>query len=104
MKTLLLTILLCLTLGVKAQYNTDSTYYTYKNAQYEVQVGPKGGKYILIEGEKYYPSNSKIYVLETQEFVEYQGTIYVINTGTKGGRYIWYNGKKRYLTLISKSN
>ena len=85
-----------------AQFNADSTTYTYKGVTYEVAIGSRGGKYIMVDGAKYYPSSgiSTLTAPADATTIIYQGTTYPIMTGPKGGRYIMVADKKKYIKSI----
>lgn len=85
-----------------AQFNSDSTSYTYKGQPYKVAIGSRGGKYIMVDGEKYYPSSgtSTLTAPADATTIIYQGTTYDIITGPKGGRYIMVGDKKKYIKTV----
>ena len=96
-----LLIALCASVA-NAQFNADSTTYTYKGASYEVAIGSRGGKYIMVDGEKYYPSSgtSTLSAPADAKTIVYNGVTYTILVGPKGGRYIMVGDKKKYIKTI----
>lgn len=93
LNTALLGLLFMLTLTLQSQ-----TAVTYQGKSYAVQVGSKGGKYILLQdGTKHYiAQDSKVVV--SGNTATYLGKSYPITTGSKGGRYFVVNGNKHYIT------
>jgi hypothetical protein len=75
----------------------SQTTYTYKGTTYKVEIGPKGGKYILTPTGKVYIS-STVKPVVAGNTATYKGKQYPVQVGPKGGHYIIVeSGTKIYI-------
>lgn len=72
------------------------TTSTYKGKVYPIQMGSRGGQFIVLEDK------TKHYIAQDPPIVNgniatYNGKQYPIQTGPKGGRYFVVDGSKHYI-------
>lgn len=99
---LILTVGLLLFAAISnAQWSADSSNYTQSGVTYPVLTGERGGKYIVVDGVKKYPSKSAetLTVAKGSTTITYKNTVYPLIAGPKGGLYFVYNGYKKYVKV-----
>ena len=71
--------------------------HSYQGKTYTVQIGPKGGKYIMLsDGTKHYIAQDLQVVVSGNNAI-YNGQTFPLLDGPKGGKYFVYKGTRKYV-------